>query len=535
MKHQRPHRRPSRRRRLVLSLWVLCGFGIIVVSFNIYVSRKIQAGYFPGSLSSAATALPVRPPVPPYDQVDKNDPAAATSNHSQSSTAPRLQCQEYGGPHATTAAAEMVYWKDTSSSDATFVSPLQHSTRRQYLTVEYDEGGFNNIRLAFETAVALAASTGRILVLPPKMGLYLLSDETASSSKRQKKSSLGVQDFFDLESIASSQQGLEMISFQEFLETEAMTGQLLDRRTGLPTFPPQNRTNWDGFAYNMLTFRQDGTRTLWDWLRQVTLTVDWEPMECIAAIPNQRGPAGVLDLVRAFEMVKQQDEIRRQNIPFKAVPVWRNRYYSFDGNPAPVDAAPEERLSEMVAERQKICLYNQEYQQAKVIHIMGEQQSGSRMLIHHYAFLFYHSWQQHLWMQRFIRDHFRYKDELQCAAARIVQTLRAIARSVTNNQDENSGFDTMHIRRGDFQFGAMWISARDIYQLNTHKMIQEGRVVYIATDEKDKTFFQPLQEHYRVYFLDDFKHLLKDIDSHYFGTWRMYSRKKIVACITEQA
>lgn len=48
-------------------------------------------------------------------------------------------------------------------------------------------------------------------------------------------------------------------------------------------------------------------------------------------------------------------------------------------------------------------------------------------------------------------------------------------------------------------------------------MMDDGRIVYIATDEKDKSFFRPLQEHYRVYFLNDFKHLLKGIDTHYFG------------------
>ena len=282
----------------------------------------------------------------------------------------------------------------------------------------------------------------------------------------------------------------------------------------------------------MLTFRDNGnqkqqqpnsSRQLWDWLRSATLTVDWEPMECIAAIPSRPGPAGVLDLVRTFENVKQQDEVRRQNIPFKAIPVWRNRYYSFDGNPAAVNGTPEER--------QKICLYNQEYQNAKVIHVMGEQKSGHRMLIHHYAFLFYQSWQQQLWMQRLIRDQFRYKDELQCAAARIVQTLRHIAAHVNRDKNNSSssgnddgGFDTMHIRRGDFQFKAQWVSASDIYQLNTRRMIPHGRVVYIATDEKDKSFFRPLQEHYHVYFLDDFMHMLKDVDSHYFGTLTMSAR-----------
>ena len=528
---QRPRHR--RRRRLMLSLWILCGFCLIIVSFNVYLGQQIKGLTIQSKAELSAPSLP-RPSVPPYTQVDEiqqqehqqqeHQQQEHDKESPQSEAPPLLSCQAHGGPHTAAAAAEMVYWKDIAA-DRAFVSPLKHPTARQYLTMEYDEGGFNNIRMAFETAAALAIATGRTLVLPPKMGLYLLTNEQQLLHRNKTSAvTLGLEDFFDLPSIANRHAGLEMISFDQFLKTEALTGHLVDRQTGLPTFPPNNRTNWDGFAYNMLTFKDNnkqgnnGGRALWDWLRQaVTLTVDWEPMECIAAIPSKPGPGGVLDLVRTFEIVQQQDAVRRQKIPFKAIPVWRNRYYSFDGNPAKVNAAPEVRMSEVLADRQHICLYNQEYQNAKVIHIMGEQNSGRRMLVHHYAFLFYQSWQQQLWMQRFVRDNFRYKDEIQCAAARIVQTLRHLARTANPDDDAGGGFDTMHIRRGDFQFGAMWISAQDIYQLNTHKMMDDGRIVYIATDEKDKSFFRPLQEHYRVYFLNDFKQLLKGIDSHYFG------------------
>lgn len=275
---------------------------------------------------------------------------------------------------------------------------------------------------------------------------------------------------------------------------------------------------------NMMTFKSKegaGMRVLWDWLREATLTVDWEPDQCIAGIPDRPGPAGVMDVNRTFEEVKRQDEKRREKIPFKNMKVWRNRYYSFDGNPAPVDAPPDVRMSEVLADRdESICLYNMDYQNAKVIHVQGEQDSGSRMLIHHYAFLFYQSWKQQLWMQRFIRDHFRYRDELQCAAARVVRALREIARE-SNGDIEGEGpdwsFDSMHIRRGDFQFRAMWISAEDIYELNTRKMIDDGRVVFIATDERDKSFFTPLHRHYQVYYLDDFMDLLDGMDSHYYG------------------
>ena len=65
-------------------------------------------------------------------------------------------------------------------------------------------------------------------------------------------------------------------------------------------------------------------------------------------------------------------------------------------------------------------------------------------------------WKQDVWMKRFIRDHLRYTDEIQCAAARIVQALRTKAKqdSIGKNtiaRDADT-FDSMHIRRGDFQY-----------------------------------------------------------------------------------
>jgi GDP-fucose protein O-fucosyltransferase len=42
--------------------------------------------------------------------------------------------------------------------------------------------------------------------------------------------------------------------------------------------------------------------------------------------------------------------------------------------------------------------------------------------------------------------------------------------------------------------------------------------VYIATDERQKTFFNPLKEYYNVKFLDDYKdELLTDINKNFYG------------------
>ena len=113
--------------------------------------------------------------------------------------------------------------------------------------------------------------------------------------------------------------------------------------------------------------------------------------------------------------------------------------------------------------------------------------------------------------RRFMRDHMRYIDELQCAAARIVQAIRTRTR-----QRNQTGFDTFHIRRGDFQYKNTRIEAAQIYE-NVRDVLTEGATVYIATDERSKAFFDPLREHYNVLFMDDFSDLLVGVNKNHYG------------------
>lgn len=41
--------------------------------------------------------------------------------------------------------------------------------------------------------------------------------------------------------------------------------------------------------------------------------------------------------------------------------------------------------------------------------------------------------------------------------------------------------------------------------------------MYVATDEKDKSFFSIFKEHYDVVFLDDFMHTIPDVNTNYYG------------------
>ena len=61
----------------------------------------------------------------------------------------------------------------------------------------------------------------------------------------------------------------------------------------------------------------------------------------------------------------------------------------------------------------------------------------------------------------------------------------------------------------------------DQWHENTRSWLEPdaGHLLYIATDETNRTFFGPLMEHYKVRFLDDYFELagLSELDPNYVG------------------
>ena len=128
--------------------------------------------------------------------------------------------------------------------------------------------------------------------------------------------------------------------------------------------------------------------------------------------------------------------------------------------------------------------------------------------------------------KRFIRDNVRdtvrirytSNDEIQCAAARIVNAIRQKSREHQPINNTKGEFDTFHIRRGDFTtYPVTQTSAEAILNL-TRKDLLPGGTIYMATDEGDKSYFDPFQEDYQVLFLDDFKEEVGDLDAYLYGT-----------------
>jgi hypothetical protein len=284
-----------------------------------------------------------------------------------------------------------------------------------------------------ETATALAHAMGRILVLPPEQRMYLLDKDKGSNNK------FTFRKFFPFDAISEEHPAVEVISMEEFLEREVMTGKLRDQN-GKVSFPPGNRTTWDGH-------HRTG-KEYWHWLRNVTNPPIWDFSQCVAAFASEPGAANA----ERFRTIFRSTDINP--------PQGEPHFKRFINNPTPVDAPPMDRIKETLAHRKDICLYSDKLQNAKVMHFMGDNASGARLLVHFYAFLFFEDWHQDLWTKRYVRDHLRYIDEIQCAAAKIVHAVREKARE---NGDPDGLYDSMHIRRGDFQCKLLFVCKENRY------------------------------------------------------------------------
>ena len=367
-----------------------------------------------------------------------------------------LSCQAYYPSLSKEAVQDMVYWRDIPS-DAAYKSPFYDENK--YLTFQPDDGGWNNIRMGMETVVLMAHAMGRTLVLPPRKRMYLLGD--SKNGKQREK--FDFNDFFHMDSLSKEHDGINIVTMEEFLEREGMTGRLKNTKTNITQYPPHKRTDWNGHHL----------KELWDYLGDVGVQPNWSPGKCLAAFPASKDTKDEDYL----ENIMNKTAASTPKDPHYALP---NHYFD---KPVHVDAEPIERLKENLARRRELCIYNEELQDAPHIFFTnGYPTASSRLLVHYYAFLFFQDWKQGLWALRFVRDHIRYVDELMCAAATIVNALRQEARRSGQGKNPQGIFNTMHIRRGDFQYKNTRIDADGIYN-NIKDVFHNESTIYIATGE----------------------------------------------------
>ena len=104
---------------------------------------------------------------------------------------------------------------------------------------------------------------------------------------------------------------------------------------------------------------------------------------------------------------------------------------------------------------------------------------------------------------KFVARHIHYNEDIFLEAQNVINSLEE--------------YNAIHIRRGDFQYHDLKLSIEDIYN-NIKNVFPEKSKLYISTDEKDKSFFDLLKEHYNIIFYDDVKHLIfKDINEDLIG------------------
>ncbi|KAJ1422622.1 GDP-fucose protein O-fucosyltransferase-domain-containing protein [Ochromonadaceae sp. CCMP2298] len=323
----------------------------------------------------------------------------------------------------------------------------------KYVTFEPDPGGWNNIRMQMELVVVFAYATGRTLVLPPDQPMYLLN----KGKGHQKVHSFA--DFFPFELI---QKRVSVISMEQYLALEGVTGHLFNTTTGLPALPPGNKTAFDATI-------KEQKLSMWGYLRDVSECPLWKAMKVFVVIPPAPGVNVTL-------------------LPADVAGVYRRRLEEFG-------AGREARY------------YDQAMHDKRSIHFISLPGKGYRILEHFYTFLHFQDPAMDRYYKRFVRDYVHYIDVIFCKSALIINALRT----------EGGTYSAFHIRRGEFQYKEVKIPASNMLQNVGHFVPQ--KLLFIATDEKNKSFFDPFKKDHTVRFLDDYMDLaqLRHINPNFLG------------------
>lgn len=162
--------------------------------------------------------------------------------------------------------AQVKYW-EFMAEDEIWTSPYKDiGPKNKYVVFEPDEGGWNNLRMGFESVVAIAYSTGRTLVLPPRNRIYLLN-------KHDKKYTFA--DFFE---IAKLKRKLRVLTMEEFI-LEAS-----DPQTGLTKLVPP-----EFLVEQARTGYVQPSNSLSAWLSSVSKVPGWDVSQRFLAFPSAPG------------------------------------------------------------------------------------------------------------------------------------------------------------------------------------------------------------------------------------------------------
>eukprot|EP00537_Pseudo-nitzschia_pungens_P010966 CAMPEP_0172397068 /NCGR_PEP_ID=MMETSP1061-20121228/28798_1 /TAXON_ID=37318 /ORGANISM="Pseudo-nitzschia pungens, Strain cf. pungens" /LENGTH=1135 /DNA_ID=CAMNT_0013129133 /DNA_START=138 /DNA_END=3545 /DNA_ORIENTATION=+ len=359
----------------------------------------------------------------------------------------------------------MAYWNDPQGTkDEKFVSPFStNDSAEKYISFSTDRGGWNNVRMSMEIIFVIAAATERTLVLPPREPLYRLNADTAHKER-------GFADFFPLGTPEFAKR-VKIISTAEFIKREGG----IDGRLAIPEDMRDNVMN--------------------------------SAEVCV----KRKKAKNFCDHIKHYlEDVGHTPEVGAGNDCI----IFDKDLYDGQSTSDEVDNS----ISSFCGERNRF-IWTSELNDHTLIHFRGDQKEY-RLLAHFYNMIYFTDPSIDNHFKRFVRDFLHYNDEIYCAAGKIVKALQAEGMKFGFDTDEegSGGYSAMHIRRGDFQYKKVKIPAEEWYE-NTKEIWKPNEIIFIATDERDKSFFDPIAKHYDIRFLDDYWELagLGDIDSNYFG------------------
>lgn len=184
----------------------------------------------------------------------------------------------------------------------------------------------------------------------------------------------------------------------------------------------------------------------------------------------------------------------------------------FDGKPITDDV--QQRVTKFCGREREPVYYNSSLHDPNLLHWNGWDHKN-RILNHFYTFLYFTDPQVDNYFKRFVRDFLHYTDDIYCAAGKIVHALN---KEVEGMGSTTTSWSSLHVRRGDLQYKEVKISAEKWYE-NTKDIWKQGELLFIATDERNKTFFDPIKQHHQVRFLDDYWDMAKlgDLDPFFLG------------------
>jgi len=388
----------------------------------------------------AATVVKATPPPPPLPPThlppvkNSTSRAFASSDSSSTSSSSNTVKQHEHEPEkkgvlycdGKQVDSEVIYWKIVPG-DNEYESPItpHHSNHDdKYLTFEYDNGGWNNVRMGVECVIVMAHAMGRTLVVPPQQHLYLLGKTHKDKEDAKAHDEMGFDDMFNIEYLRKHK-GMNIMSMKAFLEKEALTGGLHG------VFPPNNDTDIWGAQ-------------LWSYLDKVgDLKPEW--MGRYLAMPSHPGD---------FTLAEHND------------PKMKQRLAAFGGDRSPV-------------------FYDEVHQKAHHLHFPGD--DTHRLLQHHYAFAFFADPEMQSFYRRFVRDYMRYRDEIQCAGSELVAAVRQEALKLDPNGGgvyyalhvRRGDFQFKEVKIGAPEI------VKNLRSPSGQLFIPPGALVYLSTDDPE--------------------------------------------------